>query len=150
MTNKETENENVLTLENQFCFPMYSAANAVVRTYRPLLDKLDLTYLQYLVMMVLWSQNGINVKELGDKLYLDSGTLTPLLKRLEGKGFVERRRGQYDERIRELHLTLQGQALKTEAGKVPESMVCALDMDVEDLIQMKKLCEKLLNNLDRK
>lgn len=148
MTKKEIESGKVLQLENQFCFPLYSATNAVVRAYRPLLEKLDLTYPQYLVMMVLWSQNGINVKELGNKLYLDSGTLTPLLKRLSSKGLVERRRAQHDERVRELHLTEQGQELKLEAEKVPSAMLCALDMDLEDLIQMKQLCEKLLIKLD--
>ncbi|MBD1556198.1 MarR family transcriptional regulator [Vibrio sp. S9_S30] len=148
MTKKKTDSEEVLKLENQFCFPLYSATNAVIRAYRPLLDKLDLTYSQYLVMMVLWSQNGINVKALGNKLYLDSGTLTPLLKRLSGKGLVERRRAQHDERVRELYLTEQGQALKLDAEKVPSEMLCALDMDLDDLIQMKQLCEKLLKKLD--
>ncbi|HAT8497947.1 TPA: MarR family transcriptional regulator, partial [Vibrio vulnificus] len=96
------DSEAQLLLENQICFPLYSAANAVIRAYRPLLEALDLTYSQYLVLLVLWQQNGINVKDLGAKLHLDSGTLTPLLKRLEAKGIVERRRGQTDERVREL------------------------------------------------
>ncbi len=91
------DSEAQLLLENQICFPLYSAANAMIRAYRPLLDALDLTYSQYLVLLVLWQQNGINVKDLGAKLHLDSGTLTPLLKRLEAKGIVERRRGQTDE-----------------------------------------------------
>ncbi|MDG2681368.1 MarR family transcriptional regulator, partial [Vibrio parahaemolyticus] len=82
--------EEKLLLENQVCFPLYSAANAVIRAYRPLLDALDLTYSQYLVMMVLWEKDGTSVKELGSQLHLDSGTLTPLLKRLEAKGFVSR------------------------------------------------------------
>lgn len=147
MTVDKTSKTKELKLENQFCFPLYSATNAVVRAYRPLLDKLGLTYPQYLVMMVLWSQNGINVKELGNKLYLDSGTLTPLLKRLEGKGLVERKRAQHDERVRELHLTQSGQNLKAQAESVPKEMMCSLDMDLDDLITMKRLCEKLLNKI---
>ncbi|CCO46610.1 Organic hydroperoxide resistance transcriptional regulator [Vibrio nigripulchritudo SOn1] len=147
MTRDKTSETKELKLENQFCFPLYSATNAVVRAYRPLLDKLDLTYPQYLVMMVLWSQNGVNVKELGNKLYLDSGTLTPLLKRLEGKGLVERKRAQHDERVRELHLTQSGQKLKAQAESVPKEMMCSLDMDLDDLITMKRLCEKLLNKI---
>ncbi len=89
-------------LENQVCFPLYSASNAVIRAYRPMLEQLDITYSQYLVLLVLWLQNGINVKDLGIKLHKDSGTLTPLLKRLEAKGIVERRRSSSDERVREL------------------------------------------------
>ncbi|CAG9296338.1 hypothetical protein CEDIAZO_01487 [Celerinatantimonas diazotrophica] len=96
------EDDEGLLLDNQVCFALYSAANAIVRAYRPLLIELDLTYLQYLVMMVLWQSNGINVKTLGEKLHLDSGTLTPLLKRLEGKKLVQRRVSQRDERVKEL------------------------------------------------
>jgi len=140
--------EKVLELENQVCFPLYSAANAVVRAYRPLLNEINLTYSQYLVMMVLWKTNGINVKALGEKLHLDSGTLTPLLKRLEGKGLVSRTRGLDDERVRMLTLTEQGLALKEKALLVPTSMVCRLDMDVEELIELKRLCEKLLGRLN--
>jgi len=95
-----TNTDNVLCLENQVCFSLYSAANAMVRAYRPMLDKLDLTYPQYLVMLVLWQEQGISVKTLGDKLFLDSGTLTPLLKRLESKGLVSRGRSEQDERVR--------------------------------------------------
>ncbi|WP_117232468.1 MarR family winged helix-turn-helix transcriptional regulator [Vibrio maerlii] len=142
----ETE-EQALHLENQVCFPLYSAANAVIRAYRPLLDALDLTYSQYLVMMVLWRENGINVKELGAKLYLDSGTLTPLLKRLEGKGIVIRKRSETDERVRELYLTDLGQELKQKALDVPKAMRCKVNLELDELIQLKHLCEKLLSKL---
>ena len=101
----QLSSEDKIKLENQICFPLYSAANAVVRSYRPLLEKLDLTYLQYLTMMVLWSHDGINVKALGQNLHLDSGTLTPMLKRLEAKGLLIRKRGISDERVREVFLT---------------------------------------------
>jgi DNA-binding MarR family transcriptional regulator len=98
-------------------------------------------------MMVLWKTNGINVKTLGQKLYLDSGTLTPLLKRLEGKGLVLRTRGIEDERVRMLSLTEQGEQLKNQALAVPGSMACKLDMDVEELVQLKNLCQKLVTKL---
>lgn len=140
--------EQQILLENQVCFPLYSAANAVIRAYRPLLDKLDITYSQYLVLMVLWQQNGINVKDLGSKLHLDSGTLTPLLKRLEAKGMVERRRGVSDERVRELYLTEAGQALKQQAFSVPEEMLCQLDFDVEELVTLKTMCERIVAKLN--
>jgi DNA-binding MarR family transcriptional regulator len=100
-----------LLLANQLCFPLYSASNAVVRAYRPLLDKLDITYLQYIVLMVLWQETQVSVKELGLRLSLDSGTLTPLLKRLECKGLVDRTRCVDDERVRIITITVQGEAL---------------------------------------
>ncbi|NOH80501.1 MarR family transcriptional regulator [Vibrio sp. RE86] len=136
-----------LLLDNQVCFPLYSTANAVIRTYRPLLDKLDLTYSQYLVMMVLWETDGISVKDLGARLYLDSGTLTPLLKRLESKGFVVRGRSETDERVRVLKLSEAGADLKAEALTVPESMKCHIQLELDELIQLKNLCEKLINTL---
>lgn len=140
--------DELLLLDNQLCFPLYSAANAVVRAYRPLLDALDLTYPQYLVMMVLWQQNAISVKTLGEKLHLDSGTLTPLLKRLESKGLVERRRSVTDERARELWLTERGTALREQAIAVPKSMVCKFDLDLDELVMLKQLCEKVVGKLN--
>ncbi|HDY8051134.1 TPA: MarR family transcriptional regulator [Vibrio vulnificus] len=142
------DSEAQLLLENQICFPLYSAANAVIRAYRPLLEVLELTYSQYLVLLVLWQQNGINVKDLGAKLHLDSGTLTPLLKRLEAKGIVERRRGQTDERVRELFLTEAGRALKQQAQQVPQNMLCRIDLSIDELVTLKSLCEKVLEKLN--
>ncbi|HAU8249837.1 TPA: MarR family transcriptional regulator [Vibrio vulnificus] len=142
------DSEAQLLLENQICFPLYSVANAVIRAYRPLLEALDLTYSQYLVLLVLWQQNGINVKDLGAKLHLDSGTLTPLLKRLEAKGIVERRRGQTDERVRELFLTEAGRALKPQAQQVPQNMLCRIDLSIDELVTLKSLCEKVLEKLN--
>lgn len=138
---------DLIKLENQICFPLYSAANAVIRAYRPLLDSLGLTYSQYLVMMVLWQENGINVKELGNKLNLDSGTLTPLLKRLEIKGVVIRKRGEHDERVRELFLTEQGTQLKELAKEVPKAMRCKIQLPLEELLELKRLCDKLMKTL---
>ncbi|NOI13207.1 MarR family winged helix-turn-helix transcriptional regulator [Vibrio hepatarius] len=140
--------EEKLRLDNQVCFPLYSAANAVIRAYRPLLDELDLTYSQYLVMMVLWEQNGVSVKDVGHRLHLDSGTLTPLLKRLEVKGYVERARSTQDERVRVLNLTEQGRELKLRAQQVPNAIKCKVDIEQEEMLELKRLCEKILTKLD--
>ena len=136
-----------LLLENQFCFPLYSAANAVVRAYRPLLEKLDLTYLQYMVLMVLWEESSLNVKELGERLALDSGTLTPLLKRLEAKGLVERRRSEEDERARIITLTRRGRALKAKAVDIPRELVCTAGLSPAQGLQLKQLCNELIEAL---
>ncbi len=144
----QKKDTSTLALDKQVCFPLYSAANAVIRAYRPFLKEIDLTYSQYLVMMVLWQTNGINVKELSEKLYLDSGTLTPLLKRLESKGLVNRKRGIDDERVRMLYLTEQGHDLKEKALSIPDGMFCKLGLPLEDLVQLKSLCEKVLGQLN--
>jgi len=133
--------QNPLALENQVCFSLYSATNAMIRAYRPLLDELSLTYPQYLVMMVLWKEPGISVKTLGEKLHLDSGTLTPLLKRLESKGIVSRGRSELDERVRVLHVSEQGQQLYQQALSIPEQMRCKVGGTIDDLQQLKQLCD---------
>ncbi len=142
-----SQSEQGLCLENQVCFSLYSAANAMVRAYRPLLKQLDLTYPQYLAMLVLWQESGISVKTLGERLHLDSGTLTPLLKRLEGKGLVRRGRSEVDERVRVLHVTDEGRKLQEVAKSVPEAMLCKAGGDVEELLELKRLCESLLTQL---
>lgn len=111
-----------LKLENQLCFPLYAAAKEVVRKYKPFLDELDLTYTQYITMMVLWEKEELNVKELGSMLYLDSGTLTPLLKKLELKGYISRNRCKEDERNLIIQITEKGDALKEKAAKIPAEM----------------------------
>ena len=111
-----------LKLENQLCFPLYAAAKEVVRKYKPFLDEVDLTYTQYITMMVLWEHESMNVKELGSKLYLDSGTLTPLLKKLEAKGYISRCRCKEDERNLIIQITEKGDALKAKAAKIPAEM----------------------------
>ena len=111
-----------LKLENQLCFPLYAAAKEVVRKYKPYLDELDLTYTQYITMMVLWEKEQLNVKELGSMLYLDSGTLTPLLKKLEAKGYVTRQRSHEDERNLIICITEKGNALKEKAAHIPSKM----------------------------
>ncbi|WP_299492545.1 MarR family transcriptional regulator [uncultured Shewanella sp.] len=137
-----------LSLDNQICFSLYSAANAMVRTYRPLLEVLELTYSQYLAMLVLWEHDGISVKILGEKLHLDSGTLTPLLKRLEGKGLVIRARSKEDERMRVLNLTEQGCLLKGKAQSIPEMMKCKIQGMDMDLATFKQTCDQLYQVLN--
>jgi DNA-binding MarR family transcriptional regulator len=106
------ENPEFLKLENQLCFPLYVIAKEITGLYRPFFDELDITYPQYLVMMVLWEHDGLPVNSIGEKLYLDSGTLTPLLKRLENKGFIERKRKKEDERVVEVFITESGRNLQ--------------------------------------
>ncbi|MFT5235725.1 MAG: DNA-binding MarR family transcriptional regulator [Shewanella sp.] len=134
--------ENPLSLDNQVCFSLYSATNAMVRAYRPLLTELDLTYPQYLAMLVLWENKGISVKTLGEQLHLDSGTLTPLLKRLEAKGLVTRGRSESDERVRVLHTSKKGLELKQLAAKVPEKMRCKLNIQLDFFAELKRLCDQ--------
>ena len=136
-----------LLIENQVCFPLYSAANAVVRAYRPMLDELGITYLQYMVLMVLWQRRSLNVKELGQCMYLDSGTLTPLLKRLESKGLVERKRSMEDERVRLISITPRGMSLKQKAGEIPFKLAAATGLTEIQGLELKKLCGQLLQAL---
>ena len=116
---------NMLALENQFCFALYSASHAMTKTYKPMLERLGLTYPQYLVMLVLWEQDAILVKDIGARLFLDSGTLTPLLKRLEANGLVSRNRDPHDERQVRIVLSPKGHELKGVAADIPRQMLCA-------------------------
>lgn len=146
MDEKEYE---ALHLDNQVCFPIYAASRLVMQAYRPLLAELGLTYPQYLVMMVLWETDARTVGELGERLYLDSGTLTPLLKRLEKQGLLTRNRRKEDDRTVENHLTEQGLALKEVAVNIPSELVCSADLDVDELgdiqVKLNELVEKLLS-----
>ena len=126
-----------LLLSNQLCFAVYSTAHAFNRVYKPLLDRLGLTYPQYLAMLVLWERDGVSVTEIGERLFLDSGTLTPLLKRLEAAGLVKRTRSREDERQVLVALTLQGQALREKARTVPEAILAASACSVSELSAMK-------------
>lgn len=130
MTGKQTAAEPPLKLDNQICFAIYSAAHAFNRVYKPLLDRLGLTYPQYLVMLVLWESEPLSVTALGQRLFLDSGTLTPLLKRLEAGGFITRRRNPRDERQVLIGLTPAGSALKAQASDIPEAICRASGGDV--------------------
>lgn len=139
---------STLSFDKQICFSLYSASNAMVRAYRPLLQKLDLTYLQYIVMMVLWEEEGISVSSLGEKLHLDSGTLTPLLKRLESKGLVIRKISLKDERMKSLYLTESGKALQKQASSIPEKILCKTAIPLENLQKLKEQCDQLLSSLE--
>lgn len=139
----QMNNDDALCLEKQSCFSLYSAANAMVRSYRAALLELDLTYPQYLAMMVLWSEDGLSVKRMGERLHMDSGTTTPLLKRLEAKGLLQRVRCKQDERSCLLQLTEEGLALKQRALEVPKAMACKAPLTEEESAQLKKLCDKL-------
>ena len=136
-----------LRLENQLCFPLYVCAKEVVRKYKPCLDKLDLTYTQYIVMLVLWEHGQTNVKDLGQRLFLDSGTLTPLLKKLEHKGYLERCRSHEDERNLIVTVTEKGMALKEEAVCVPQQMGGCMPLDQEEAAQLYRILYKLLGSM---
>ena len=136
-----------LKLENQMCFPLYAAAREVVKLYRPHLDKINLTYTQYIAMMVLWEQKQCSVKELGQKLYLDSGTLTPVLKSLEQKGFIRRFRSESDERVLLVELTKDGEKLKKSAEGIPQSVGACIGLSPEEAIQLYTLLYKVLGNV---
>lgn len=134
-----------LDIKQQVCFPVYSLARQIVNHYRPLLDELDITYPQYLVLMVLWGEQVQTVGQLGEKLQLDSGTLTPLLKRLEQKGMVVRTRGTEDERVVQLSLTDKGRALQAQAQDIPRRMMASLNVSEEELMTLKTIVTNILN-----
>lgn len=138
------ERYEALKLENQLCFPLYAAAKEVVRSYKPFLDEIDLTYTQYITMMVMWQQKSINVKELGRYLYLDSGTLTPLLKKLEQKGFIRRTRSKADERVLMVDVTEEGMALRDKAVDIPAKMNNCITIDPEEAKLLYDLLYKVL------
>lgn len=136
-----------LKIENQLCFPLYACAKEIVRRYKPFLDELDLTYTQYITMMILWESKETNLKDLGKKLYLDSGTLTPLLKKLEAKGYIKRKRSETDERNLTIKITPEGQALRDKALKVPREMGKCVSLSAEDAETLYGLLYKVLGIL---
>ncbi len=138
---------DALKLENQICFPLYACSKEVIKLYRPYLEELNLTYTQYIAMIVLWEKGKLNVKELGARLYLDSGTLTPVLKSLESKGFLKRRRSQMDERVLNVELTDAGWALRDSCVDIPERIRGGLTISSEESEQLYKLLYKVLDGL---
>lgn len=136
-----------LKLENQICFPLYAASREMIKLYRPHLEALDLTYTQYIAMMVFWEQKKINVKELGKKLYLDSGTLTPVLKSLEAKGYVRRYRSTEDERVLLVEITEDGEKLKEQAKSIPASVAGCVGLTCEDATMLYEKLYKILEAL---
>ena len=141
------KNLQQLKLDNQICFPVYALSREIVGRYRPLLDQLDITYPQYLVLLVLWEHQEQSVSQLGEKLYLDSGTLTPLLKRLEQKKLVTRSRSKEDERIVKIKLTSEGQSLQKKAASIPKQLFEDMKVPEEELKQLKTTIEKILTTL---
>ena len=136
-----------LLLDNQLCFPLYACAREVIKRYRPFLDELGLTYTQYIAMMVLWETPCVSSRQLGRRLCLDSGTLTPVLKRLETMGYVNRKRDEKDERNLIVTLTEAGQALKERAAFVPGQMAACIRMEPEDALQLYTLLHRLLDTM---
>lgn len=141
------EKYDALKLENQLCFPLYACSKEIVKRYKPFLDEIDLTYTQYITMMVLWEHKRINVKEMGKYLFLDSGTLTPVLKKLEQKGYITRSRDTKDERVLNVEITDVGERLKEKAVTIPGRIGSCLNIAKEDAVLLYQLLYKVLNSL---
>ena len=136
-----------LKLENQICFPLYVCSKEIIKAYKPYLDELDLTYTQYITMMVMWEHKELKVREVGEYLYLDSGTLTPLLKRLEEKGYVTRRRSSEDERDLIVSITDSGETLREKAVTIPERLSACVDLDMQKAQALYALLYEVINRL---
>ena len=143
----ERETESLPVLHEQLCFSLYTATHRIIRAYRPLLEPLGLTYVQYLVMLVLWESAPRSVGELGQQLHLDSGTLTPLLKRMEKSGLVLRERDSEDERRVLISLTDEGRNLRTKANEVSDSMLCQIELTRPDAMELRQRIMELANTL---
>ena len=142
----EYDYHEAMKLANQICFPLYAAARNVTGLYTPYLKPLGLTYTQYLVFLVLWEQDGVSVSRIGENLMLDNGTLSPLLKKLEQEGYIERRRSVVDDRVVEIFLTEEGRALQEKAKDVPLRVAGCIDLSVEKASQLYSLLNELLEN----
>lgn len=138
------KDDKCLELSRQLCFPLYAASREVTRRYKPFLDEIGLTYTQYIVMLVLWEEEEIAMHELGKRLYLDSGTLTPLLLKLEGKGLVERRSNERDARELVIAITDKGAGLKVQAREIPGKIGKCLNLSLKDAVQLKRILGKIL------
>lgn len=135
---------DAIKIDHQLCFPLYACAKEIVRRYKPFLDEIDLTYTQYIAMMVLWEEKEINVKALGKRLYLDSGTLTPVLKRLEQKNLISRQRDSKDERNLIVSLTAEGEQLKEKAVEIPQKMAGCVKLDEKDAAVLYRILHEML------
>ena len=140
---------DALKLDNQLCFPLYAASREVIKQYRPYLDALDLTYTHYITMMVFWEEKKVSVKELGKKLYLDSGTLTPVLKSLEAKGFVNRYRSTEDERVLIVEITDKGEELRDKALDVPAEVGKCVRLEQGEALELYQLLYKILQGMNQ-
>jgi DNA-binding MarR family transcriptional regulator len=146
MENNE-EKYAALKLENQICFPLYACSKEIIRKYKPYLDEIDLTYTQYITMMVLWEKKCVNVKTLGESLYLDSGTLTPVLKKLESKGYISRVRSNEDERNLVVTITEEGEKLKEQAVCIPSKIGSCVNLTAKDAEVLYTLLYKIIGNV---
>lgn len=140
----DQERFDALRLENQLCFPMYACSREVIKRYRPYLDELGLTYTQYIVMMVVWAEGTISVRDMGRRLFLDSGTLTPVLKTLEKAGLITRRRSAQDERVLMISVTQAGLALREKAVSIPEIMAGCVNLSGDEAATLYRLLYKVL------
>lgn len=152
MQNKETDENKMecydcLKLENQICFPLYACSKEIIRKYKPYLDAIDLTYTQYIAMMVMWEKKSVNVKTLGESLYLDSGTLTPVLKKLESKGYITRERSSEDERNLVVSITKTGEDLKDKALSIPANMGSCVKLSESEAKTLYELLYKIIGNV---
>jgi len=143
----EDHDYGMLRLENQLCFPLYACSKEVIRRYKPFLDPLELTYTQYIALMVLWEKEEITVKEMGERLYLDSGTLTPVLKKLENKGYISRTRSSLDERSVVIALTEAGRELQEKALAVPRQMSACVLLEPQERQELYRLLHKMLQHM---
>lgn len=141
-----SENYDKLKLDNQLCFPLYACSREIIKKYRPFLDEIDLTYTQYIAMMVFWEEKKLSVKELGKRLFLDSGTLTPVLKSLEAKGFVKRYRSSEDERVLLVEITPQGEALRDKAEPIPDKIDGCIRLTKEEAAFLYATLYKILKS----
>ena len=149
-TRRKTETASApLRLDQQLCFSLYSAQLAMTKVYRKLLASLELTYPQYLVMLVLWEGDSLTVSQIGERLFLDSATLTPLLKRLEAAGLLTRQRAAEDERQVVISLTAEGRALRRKAGAIPEAIFCASGCELDELLELKSRLDGLRERLSK-
>ena len=135
---------DVLKLENQLCFPLYACAKEVVKRYKPFLDEIDLTYTQYITMMVLWEHKEMSVKEMGSYLLLDSGTLTPVLKKLEQKAYITRARDKKDERVLNVAITAKGEELKEKAVEIPAKIGSCVCLEQEEAMSLFRILHKMM------
>ncbi|MEG6584756.1 MarR family winged helix-turn-helix transcriptional regulator [Dendrosporobacter sp. 1207_IL3150] len=141
------DKDEMLKLDNQLCFAIYACSKEITRIYRPFLEELGITYTQYITLLVLWETPEITLKELGERLYLDSGTLTPLLKKMETAGLISRQRSKEDERSLIVKLTDKGKELKKQAYDIPQKAFCSTQMSIDEAISLREQIHKVLNRL---
>lgn len=142
-------NFDSLKLEHQICFPLYAASREIIKQYKPFLDRLNLTYTQYIAMMLLWEKHSMTAKEMGDRLFLDSGTLTPLLKKMEDKGLLTRNRSTADERNLQITITEKGSLLQRDAASVPAQMAKCAKLEPKEAICLYRILYKILDKTEK-